>query len=891
VDRDRNRLAGAINRHGLLKEVMNPLLLRRGCLALLLILALSPAPAVEPAWQVRYAQLPDQTEEWTRLGRIPAWQVEIGDDGAVSLGGDQQGAFRGIVLLGRSWQVPAGRAALMRLEYQTYCVIGTPAMRRSGEVRLVAFTQAGWDALTGDPASAQKMQFVAGQGGLLWQQTVHPQGDDVTEWRQWEQEVNLGPLRALAGQTVILAVAWAAYHFDEEWAKFRHLEVRPVADRDPAKALFDALNLDLPALEPVREALQRKDLPAASAAFVTHMRTRTKPSLPSPQTEASAGVINRANETLDHTYRLASCPATKLDWPFLWNEDPHNYDQFAIALNRHMEWVALGQAYAATRDEKYAREFAAQVRSWVEAMPVYIGPHWIQGPFLEDGRAPLSLDAGIRMAQSWWQAYTTFKDSPSFDVAAQMLMFESMLDHVRYLLDERAYHPESNWGAMEANGLFHLAVMLPEFKEQPQWLQTAGERLVECLQKQIYPDGAQIELAPGYHGVTVANLVGSLELARHNGIALPDSFVAGLEQSYEYYVAIAGPDLRMPAVNDSGWGGVQGMLRQGLTLFPQHQDWLYLASNRQEGTPPQRTSWHLPYAGWSMMRTGWGPRDRYLFFETGPFGAAHQHEDQLSLILQVGAQRLLTEGGVYSYDQSDWRRYVLSSRAHNVIHVDGLEQNRRTRRETCVTEKPYESRWFTSDEFDFAQGTYDSGLGPKNDLQITHTRQVLFVKPDYWLVIDRLVPPDDKPHTYEALFHLDAAEAAVDEATRTVTVEAQGTGLRLIPLGAPLPNVQIIQGQKTPVVQGWLPTGRHNELKPIPTAIFRWQAAGPSVMVFALVPGEQGRWPVVSGTASGDTATLALAGGGTDRLVRTADELSLTRTDAAGKALRNFVLR
>ncbi len=763
-------------------------------------------------------------------------------------------------------------------------------MKRSGELRLAAFTREGWDGLATDPKQARKFAFQAGQDGLLWQHMVHPQGDDVTDWKAWEREVSLGPLRPLAGQTVVLAVVWSAYHFDEEWARWRNVTVTTSPACDPRKELLAALNLDLPQLVAVKQALARDDVVGAGAAFVTHMRTRTAPSLPPLAVTASPGVISRADETLAHTYRLASCPPTKLDWPFRWNEDPHDYDQWPIALNRHMEWVMLGQAYAATHDEKYTREFAAQVRSWVDAMPVFIGPGWIQGPFLEDGRAPLSLDAGIRMAQSWWQAYTYFKDAPSFDVDTQMLMFQSLLDHVRYLLDPRAYHPDSNWGAMEANGLFHLAVLLPEFRDQPQWLTTARDRLVECMDRQFYPDGAQKELTPGYHGVTVGNLVGALGLARHNNIPLPDSFVSGLERSYEYYVAIASPTFHAPAVNDSGWYGVQGMLRQGLTLFPQRRDWLYLAGNRQEGAAPERTSWQLPYAGWSMMRTGWGPQDKYLFFEAGPYGAAHQHEDQLSLILQQGPRRLLTEAGVYSYDRSDWRRYVLSSRAHNVIHVDGQEQNRRTRPETRVTEQPYESRWFTSDEFDFAQGTYDSGFGPKNEVQVAHTRQVLFVKPDYWLVIDRLQPADDQPHTYEALFHLDAPQATVDDTTHAVTVEVEGTGLRVIPLAPRLPEVQIIQGQKEPMVQGWLPTGTHNVLKPIPTAVFRWQATGPSVMVFALVPGEGDKWPLTAAAAQAAGAMLTRGDGLTDRL-DLSEDVSLTRTAPDGKAERTFRLK
>ena len=860
-------------------------------------------------WEIRYAQLPDQTPEWTVMGRIPGWSIDISAAGTtIEIGGDE-GPYRGIVLIGRPWTVPQARAVEVCLEYQTYCAISTEDMKRSGTVQLMAFTRDGWDTLATDPARAEILGVGAEAAKPLWQKGVHAQGDDVTEWAPWKQDAPLGALREMVGQEVILAIVWSAYHFEPEWAKFRNLEVRLTTPRDLEEEFLHQLDLDRPELVAVKAALARGDRDAAKAALVAHMRTRAQPSLPSIPTDAPESVITQADETLRHTFRLASCPPTTIGEQIRWNEDPHNYDQWAIALNRHFHWLSLGRAYAASGDEKYAREFAAHVRSWVDAMPVQIGSTYIEGPYVEPGLSNLSLDAGIRMAQTWWQAYAYFKDSPSFDVDTQMLMLRSFWEHGVYLMDERVWHPKSNWGAMEVNGLFTLAVMMPEMRDSALWLETAKRRLVEALAAQVYPDGAQIELAPGYHGVTLSNVVGALELARRNSVDLPPDFATCLEKMYEYYAAISTPDGRMPAVNDSGWGRVGSALRKGAELFPQRQDFIYVAGGGAEGTPPERTSWSLPYAGWHMMRTGWTPADKYLFFETGPYGAAHQHEDQLSLLLHAGGKTLLTEGGVYSYDRSQWRSYVLSSRAHNVVHVDGLEQQRRGLRETTTT-TPYESRWSSDADFDYAQGTYSSGFGPQRELRVDHTRRVLFVKPDYWIVGDTFTPEDDRQHTYEALFHLDADEAIIDDETRAVSVTVADAGLRIIPLAETRPEVEIITGQTEPIVQGWLPTGRHNELRPIPTAVFRWVATGPLTVVYALVPREGGQWPVTGckclagSTATSILAEMALTDGGRDLLAVgdvgaradlpglgvTAAELTLARIAADGTPRTRFDL-
>ena len=98
------------------------------------------------------------------------------------------------------------------------------------------------------------------------------------------------------------------------------------------------------------------------------------------------------------------------------------------------------------RKTRNTREFVAQTDSWVRQMPVRIGRHYLEGPFFEKGLAPLSLDAGIRMAQAWWPAYHYFKDSPSFAVESQFRMLRSFLDHAHYLMHPGAFHGGNNWG-------------------------------------------------------------------------------------------------------------------------------------------------------------------------------------------------------------------------------------------------------------------------------------------------------------------------------------------------------------------------------------------------------------------------------------------------------------
>src|SRR5262249_51763579 len=59
--------------------------------------------------------------------------------------------------------------------------------------------------------------------------------------------------------------------------------------------------------------------------------------------------------------------------------------------NRHHQLVALGRAYRATADQRYAEAAAEQLRSWMDQCPYPFGMNW---------RSPLEL--GIRLINWVW---------------------------------------------------------------------------------------------------------------------------------------------------------------------------------------------------------------------------------------------------------------------------------------------------------------------------------------------------------------------------------------------------------------------------------------------------------------------------------------------------------
>jgi len=818
------------------------------------------------AWEFRYGQQPDQTAEWTAMGRVPAWVIQTSADGTEVTWEDlPDGRCRGWLLVARPLAGdPATRRLSLRLRYRTFCQMDAPTAR-SGVLHGVVMSRVAWDALARTPAEARVWPPEGGEGDVV-STLIKAQGEDVPEWTD-PVDVVLGPLpQSLRQQSeLMVGVAWGAYHFCPERGGIREVTAARVAVLE--RPLLEAVDLDYPGLEAVRAAAREGRDEAALAALVAYYRQRQGPVTANPVAPATEAEQARADETLQHTYRLAGCPPFTFPGPIVWNHDPYHYNQWPIHLNRHTEWRFLAAAYRRTSAARYAREWVTEVLGWVEAMPVTIPP-FIEGPFNAAGRTALSLDAGIRTGQSWFPAFEVFRASPEVEDKALLAFLGSCLEHGRYLLQEENFRSGSNWGAMECNGLYHLGVMLPEFREAVAWRETALRRAEGELDQQVYPDGAQVELAPGYHGVTLSNLLGILRLARANHLDLPEDFVARLEGMFEVYLRIATPDLRLPALNDSGWGAIGSMLRDGAELFPGRDDFRWGASSRRQGRPPDFESLVMPYAGWVVMRSGWGPSDRWLLFDAGPFGTGHQHEDKLGIVLAAYGRPLVTEAGVYAYDTSAWRRYVLSTRGHSTMRVDGQDQSCRADRREYRATQPATYGFFDNPAFCYARDVHTAGYGTPPDRTVMHRRRVLFVKPYYWLVVDDLAATDTAPHTAEAQFLLDAATAVLEPSLCALSSGGGAGRVAVLPLSAAGLQARVAQGEETPEVRGFIPEG-FNRLRPAPAVLYTLLFAKRGCLVFALVPFDGETMPVsIAACVVSETGIEASLRGPDDRVRR-----------------------
>ena len=522
----------------------------------------------------------------------------------------------------------------------------------------------------------------------------------------------------------------------------------------------------------------------------------------------------------------------------LWNE----------ALNRHYHFQKLARAYWKTGYERYAEALAEQWMDWIKSNPPPLASSGNQAP--GGCYAWQTLTTGIRLERTWPDALYRCLGSPAFTDEVVVTIMKSVADQARHLVK---WPTSRNWLTEESMGLFTAGMLFPEFKDAKSWRHTAIERLYRQLDEEVYPDGMEDELAAGYNNWVVSNMCNLIERAKMNGLEdeIPTDFKEKLEKMFNYLLYAMMPNGAIPGLNDSGNADVRGLLMRGYRLFPHREDFLFGATLGEKGRRPEYTSYAFPYTGHYIMRSGWGRDAVYLLFDSGPFGSGHQHEDKLHFVLWAYGGQLVLDPGNYSYDRSRWRRYIITTPAHNTIMLDGKGQNRRRRRETWVRPKPWDkpkpqgdnALWVSEPSFDFARGRYESGYGDRNEIDVSHTRRILFVKPDYFIIQDTLTPADNAEHTYDSLFHLDTEEAILDERRLKVeTKKDKGSNLAIIPLLDGDLKARIVKGERDPV-QGWA----NHPWRPIPTAIYTKRGDGVIRFLYLLYPLREGeRDPVLS---------------------------------------------
>lgn len=458
-------------------------------------------------------------------------------------------------------------------------------------------------------------------------------------------------------------------------------------------------------------------------------------------------------------------------------------------LNRHQHFFALGVAFWLTNDERYASAFARHLDGWMRENPPGIGVNWFS-----------SLEVAFR-AISWIWAFQFFKDSESFTPQLFQKALKFLYLHGRHLEKYLStYYSPNTHLTGEALGLYYLGTQLPFFERAAHWRRLGEEILFAELDRQILPDGVYFEQSTWYARYTADFYTHFLILNTLNSdvtaVELQEKTETKLQSLLDFLMYITRPDGTTALIGDDDGGkslphgntrtdDFRACLSAGAILF-ERGDYKFVANSIAEETlwlfgfqglqsfntlhahAPENNSYKFEAGGYFVMRDGWAESDDYLLIDCGMLGAfsgGHAHADVLAIDLAVGGHTMLADAGTYTYHATkELRDYFRSSEAHNTLTIDEKSSSETGEKFSWKTKAEAKiNSWISQARFDFFEGSHDGYQRLKNS-PATHTRSILFLKNDYWIMRDYVETIGE--HDYKLNFQF-------AEATNPVVEQAQ----------------------------------------------------------------------------------------------------------------------
>jgi hypothetical protein len=366
-------------------------------------------------------------------------------------------------------------------------------------------------------------------------------------------------------------------------------------------------------------------------------------------------------------------------------------------LSRCQHFVRLGQAYWFTSDDRYAREFVAEIRAWVDANPYAWSVNWA-----------CAMDVALR-AISWIWGFYFFAGadacrSPEF----RSLFLQSLYLHGQFVSTnlERS-DVNGNHYLCDGAGLAFLGCFFGATPRGRKWRAMGRDLVVSEIFNQTTPDGVDFEQSTAYHRLVLEAFMTSYLLLEKHGEPIAIEVWTRLERMCEFVEAYTKPNGLAPLVGDADDGRVQMLGTQAIGdhryllsnaavkfqrpdfkgragCFADESFWTWgpdgierfreMSTAAIAGSP---TSIGFPDGGFYILRS----RDAHVFIDCGEVGmrgrGGHGHNDILSFELFLNGMNVVTDCGAYLYTASrEWRNAFRSTAFHNGVQVDDEEVNR-----------------------------------------------------------------------------------------------------------------------------------------------------------------------------------------------------------------------
>lgn len=346
-----------------------------------------------------------------------------------------------------------------------------------------------------------------------------------------------------------------------------------------------------------------------------------------------------ADEFLNDRITFLNSTAT-FNWNGMWHiEDKSPLWNFNL---HYFEFVfALLYKYQNTNEKKYFDKIIYIIEKWIDNNPVGIGEGWA------------SYTIAVRITN--WLSFYSYAHKQFSEVFINKFV-SSLYEQYVYLSkhlekDLLGNHYYEDLKALILASLFFndnemLKVSLEEFKK-------------EC-NEQILPDGMHFELSPMYHKIILEDLLRVVIALNANGIrdnVLETYIKPMLDVAYTFENGLD----RIPHFNDGGNNvakSLNALINTAYTYFSMRPE--------AKNALPESGYYFFEQGYWKLIVDAGKPGPEYI--------PGHAHCDAMSFELFKKGKPVIVNCGTYAY-QCKERSFFRSTRAHNTVMVDGIQQS------------------------------------------------------------------------------------------------------------------------------------------------------------------------------------------------------------------------
>lgn len=612
----------------------------------------------------------------------------------------------------------------------------------------------------------------------------------------------------------------------QNWQQIKTIDDVCKAYPQKMQTMLGEFNLDYPGLEKVKQAYTENKIPEACQYLLEYYKScKNATHLRMEQPEITDKTDALSDTTLKNVFIVQNVRGV-----VPWGKDGHR-DWYYKGPNNDREWAWLSNRHSQI-NEVLTAWFETGNPIYVEYIDQFLRDFIIKSMPYPGVKSSTSVWRGLEVSfriKVWSRIFYSLLNSENLSPATQLLMLSSLPDHGHY---NRNFHGGNNWLTMEISALATVATNFPEYKNSGEWLAYSIKTMAESMKGQVYPDGVQTELTSHYHNVAMMNFDLFKEICDNANQSLPDFFNQIIENMYSYIAHAVRPDGNRILNNDGDKGSDRELILKGANKYNK-PDWEYISTNGKSGVlPKDGPSYFYPWAGQLISRSGFDEDAHWSFFDIGPWGSGHQHNDKMHLSVSAFGRDLLVDAGRFAYTgevAEKFRPYATGTKGHNTILIDGKGQAPGI----PITDKPLDKTHFKiAPDFDFAWNSMDKF----NELsEVNHLRSLFYVRNNFWVVVDNI--KTKKPRKVETLWHWHPDCKILNEGKGIITSVNGKGNLRIIPVGKSDWKVDIIKGQEKPEIQGWY-SEEYNKYVPNPACIYSTQIQTDATFVWLLVPAE-----------------------------------------------------